>query len=232
MSSSASSGGERSVTVLRRGSEGLGFQIDKDLLILAVDKDAKSLKKQGLGKGFQIKSVNGHTVLDVQEFHRAIERSSETSIVCPVCSGSRMLLSDPCPLCGDDAADDNLEFEMQLAPLPATIFMNDSANAIKIKVDKYGLSGGGDTRELHRMHGANLERDMPYQYLRHIMNDDVRLEQIGVDYQAGRIETHEVKQICVDELVQLVAGHQQRLTTITDDVVSHFMNPNRPSLRL
>lgn len=109
--------------------------------------------------------------------------------------------------------------------------MNDSANMIKQKVNKYGFSGGQDTRQLQAQYGANLAVDMPYQYLRHIMEDDSRLEQIGKDYAAGRMMTGEVKQLCIDELTALVREHQQRMINVTDDVVNHFMNPHRPSLR-
>merc|ERR1712226_1493585 len=123
------------------------------------------------------------------------------------------------------------EYEVTLAPLPTTIFMNDTPNMIKHKVHKYAFSGGQDTKQLHEAYGANLAIDVPFQYLRHLMVDDVRLQQICEDYKAGKLMTKEVKDICIDELVALVQGHQERLSRVTDDVVAHFMDPNRASLR-
>merc|ERR1712125_8141 len=123
------------------------------------------------------------------------------------------------------------EYEVTFDPLPTTIFMNDTPNMIRHKIHSYAFSGGQNTKQLQEAHGANLTVDVPYQYLRHLMVDDIRLRQIGEDYEAGKLMTKEVKDICVDELVALVQGHQERLSRVTDDVVAHFMDPHRASLR-
>jgi len=117
------------------------------------------------------------------------------------------------------------------ALVETTIFMSDTPDMISRKVKKYAFSGGQATAELQRRHGANLEVDVPYQYLRHVMDDDERLCSIGIEYAAGRMMTGEVKQICIDELTAIVASHQQRLANVTDDVVRHFMDPSRKSLQ-
>merc|ERR1712096_300226 len=49
----------------------------------------------------------------------------------------------------------------------STIFMTDTPEMIKRKVNKYAFSGGGATKELHQQFGARLDVDVPYQYLRH-----------------------------------------------------------------
>jgi len=112
-----------------------------------------------------------------------------------------------------------------------TIFMTDTPVMIARKVNKYAFSGGQATAEDQRQYGANLEVDVPYQYLRHIIDDDERLHQLGVDYAAGRLMTGEVKQICINELTAMVKEHQSKMAEVTDDVVRHFMDPARSSLR-
>ena len=48
---------------------------------------------------------------------------------------------------------------------------------------------------------------------------------------AGKLLTGEVKAILVEELEKLVGDHQERLKSITDETVRHFMDPTRESLR-
>jgi len=123
------------------------------------------------------------------------------------------------------------QIAITVAPMSPTIFVNDHPITIREKVKRYAFSGGQDTRELQEKYGANLEIDVPYQYLRHIMEDDVKLAEIGRAYAAGEMETGDIKKVCADELALLVKEHQEKLAQVTDGMVHHFMNPNRPSLR-
>ena len=45
------------------------------------------------------------------------------------------------------------------------ILMTDQPADVKRKVNKYAYSGGGATVEEHKAHGANLDVDVPFQYL-------------------------------------------------------------------
>jgi len=112
-----------------------------------------------------------------------------------------------------------------------TIFMTDTPKEIARKVNKYAFSGGQDTMELQRKYGADLDVDVPFQYLRHIMEDDTRLKHIGDDYAAGKMMTGEIKKICIEELVKLVKKHQESIAKVSDADVKHFMDPTRQSLR-
>ena len=47
----------------------------------------------------------------------------------------------------------------------SSILVTDKAADIKKKINKYALSGGGQTIEEHRAKGADLEVDVPFQYL-------------------------------------------------------------------
>ena len=60
----------------------------------------------------------------------------------------------------------------------SAIFLNDKPEDIKNKINKYAFSGGGATLKEHQEKGANLEVDIPYQYLRFFLENDERLEEI------------------------------------------------------
>ncbi|EER19325.1 IFP53, putative [Perkinsus marinus ATCC 50983] len=111
-----------------------------------------------------------------------------------------------------------------------TIMVTDSPKEIKSKIMKYCFSGGQDSAEEQRKYGANLEVDVAYEYLRYIMEDDEKFEQIGEEYSSGKLLTGEVKNILVEELVKLTKAHQEARAKVTDEIVKEFMNPNRPSL--
>ena len=60
----------------------------------------------------------------------------------------------------------------------SAIFVTDSPDKIATKVNSYAFSGGGATMKEHRVHGANLDVDVPFQYLSFLLDDDQRLEKI------------------------------------------------------
>merc|ERR1712080_809609 len=113
----------------------------------------------------------------------------------------------------------------------ATVFVTDTPKMIKEKVNKRAFSGGKESIEEHRKHGADLSVDVPYEYLRYLMEDDARLRQIGDDYGSGKLLTGEVKAILISELTEVTRAHQEARAKVTDDTVRHFMDPSRESLR-
>jgi tryptophanyl-tRNA synthetase len=52
------------------------------------------------------------------------------------------------------------------------IILTDSADDIKRKISKYAFSGGQPTVELQREKGADLDIDVPFQYLQFFLEDD------------------------------------------------------------
>ena len=75
----------------------------------------------------------------------------------------------------------------------SSILVQDSAKAIKDKINKYAMSGGQQTVEEHRRLGADLSIDIPYQYLTFFLEDDDKLEEIRDKYKKGEMLTGEVK---------------------------------------
>lgn len=71
-----------------------------------------------------------------------------------------------------------LSGKMSASDPNSAIFLNDKPNDIKKKINSFAFSGGGATLKEHQEKGANLEVDIPYQYLRFFLESDERLEEI------------------------------------------------------
>ena len=113
----------------------------------------------------------------------------------------------------------------------SAIFMSDTENAIKKKINKYAFSGGQETAELQREKGGNTEVDVSFQYLTFFLEDDDELERIRVAYEKGEMLTGELKALCIKELQGFVRGFQERRRKVTDEIRDEFMRPRKLEYR-
>jgi len=102
------------------------------------------------------------------------------------------------------------------------VFMSDSPKDIYDKIIKFAFSGGQDTKEKHRELGGNTDVDVPFQWLRHFMEDDDELERIRLAYSTGKMLTMEIKKICANVVTSVVQEHQDRCKMVTPEIVSRF----------
>ncbi|XP_061193097.1 tryptophan--tRNA ligase, cytoplasmic-like isoform X4 [Saccostrea echinata] len=109
----------------------------------------------------------------------------------------------------------------------SSIFVTDTDQEIKDKINRYAFSGGGTTVEEHKAKGGNCEVDVSYQYLTFFMEDDKRLEEIRKAYTSGELMTGSLKKELIDILQKLVGEHRQRRDAVTDDNVRQFMKPRK-----
>jgi len=112
----------------------------------------------------------------------------------------------------------------------SAVYLTDTPEMIENKIMKYAFSGGRDTAKEQREKGADLEKDVAYQWLRFFLEDDEELERIGKSYSTGQGDfwnTGSVKQRLVQELQQMVGAHQERRAKITDDEVREWMEVRR-----
>jgi tryptophanyl-tRNA synthetase len=105
----------------------------------------------------------------------------------------------------------------------SAIFMHDTPNQIKNKINKYAFSGGRVSQEEHRQFGGDTSVDVAFQYLRFFLEDDDELERIRLAYETGEMLTGELKAICIGELQKYVAGFQERRAKVDDETVKLFM---------
>jgi len=90
--------------------------------------------------------------------------------------------------------------KMSASDVHSSIYMNDTPNQIKNKINRHGFSGGRETEEEHRRLGGNTDVDVSYQYLGFFLEDDDELAQIGevslpccCDIQRTGSETHHIR---------------------------------------
>ncbi|KAF4320713.1 hypothetical protein G195_006002 [Phytophthora kernoviae 00238/432] len=114
--------------------------------------------------------------------------------------------------------------KMSASKASTTIYISDSTEDITNKIKKYAFSGGGETKADHEKYGANLDADIPYQYLSFMLEDDEELARIGREYGSGRMMSGEVKQKLIDVMSEYTVEFQKRRATISDDLVHEFMS--------
>ncbi|KAI0761452.1 tryptophanyl-tRNA synthetase [Irpex lacteus] len=117
--------------------------------------------------------------------------------------------------------------KMSASDLNSSIYMSDTPNQIKNKINKHGFSGGQETEELHRQLGGNPDVDVAYQYLGFFLDDDEEWAKMGEEYRAGRLLTGQLKKKCIEVLQAFVKNFQDAKAKVTDETVRAFMDPNR-----
>ncbi|KAK3094144.1 hypothetical protein FSP39_024707 [Pinctada imbricata] len=113
--------------------------------------------------------------------------------------------------------------KMSASDPTSSIFLTDSDDEIKTKINKYAYSGGGATEEEHRAKGGNCEVDVSYQYLTFFLEDDQRLKELEKGYTEGTILTGELKRELTKVLQKIVGDHRTRRAAVTDEVVNQYM---------
>jgi tryptophanyl-tRNA synthetase len=107
------------------------------------------------------------------------------------------------PLTGPDG-------KMSSSDPTKAILTTDDEKTVKNKINKFAFSGGQATLEEHRKKGGNPDIDVAYQWLKYFEEDDSKLEQIYLDYKAGKILSGELKAMLINKINIFLAVHQQR----------------------
>lgn len=91
------------------------------------------------------------------------------------------------------------------------IFLSDSPEEVKRKINKYAFSGGRDTLEEHRKFGGNPDVDVSFQYLKIFFEpNDKELKKIEEDYRSGKLLSGELKKITIDKINAFLKEHQKK----------------------
>jgi len=108
----------------------------------------------------------------------------------------------------------------------SAVWLTDSPETIKKKIKEYAFSGGRDTAKEQQEKGADLEKDVSFQWLRFFLSDDDELDKIAKSYGSGKGEywnTGSVKERLTTEVQRVIKEHQERRAKITDDEVREWM---------
>ncbi|PMD52563.1 putative tryptophanyl-tRNA synthetase, cytoplasmic [Hyaloscypha bicolor E] len=107
----------------------------------------------------------------------------------------------------------------------SAIFMTDTPNQIKNKINKHAFSGGRETLEEHQRLGGIPEVDVAFQYLSYFEDDDAKLLEIETSYRKGTLMTGELKKMAIAMLQEYVKEFQERRKGVTDEVLKGYMTP-------
>lgn len=120
--------------------------------------------------------------------------------------------------------------KMSASDTSSAVYFTDSPEEIDSKIQKNAFSGGRATAKEQKERGADLDVDVPYQWLRFFLDDDAELDKIGQDYSTGSGDywnTGSVKRRLITELQKRVKEHQERREQITDAQVNEWMQVRR-----
>jgi len=93
----------------------------------------------------------------------------------------------------------------------SVIFLTDSPEEVRKKINKYAFSGGQSTVEEHRKKGGNPEKDISFQYLKMFFEpNDEKLQKIYEDYKSGKLLTGELKEILIEKINLFLREHQRK----------------------
>jgi len=113
--------------------------------------------------------------------------------------------------------------KMSASTAVSAIFLTDTPDEIKKKINKYAFSGGRATLQEHQEKGGDLTVDVSYHYLQVFEFDDEKLKKVGEEFGSGRMSSGGIKQALVDCLTPLVVQHQEARKLVTDQVVMEYM---------
>ena len=90
------------------------------------------------------------------------------------------------------------------------IFVTDSENQVRKKINKYAFSGGKMSVEEHKKFGGDPDIDVSYQWLRIMFEpDDSKLKKIREDYISGSLLSGELKAILIEKVNKFLKTHQE-----------------------
>jgi len=106
----------------------------------------------------------------------------------------------------------------------STIFLSDTPEQIKKKINKYSFSGGGGdgTKADHEKYGGDPTVDIPCKYLKYFEYDDDKLNEIYEKFKAGQLYCSDTKAALIEKVTKLILDHQNARSNITDDDLKEF----------
>ncbi|MEM3755903.1 MAG: tryptophan--tRNA ligase [Thermoplasmatales archaeon] len=111
----------------------------------------------------------------------------------------------------------SFEGKMSSSIPESAVYLSDDPKSIERKIMKYAYSGGQATAELQRKLGADLNVDVPYQWLFYLFEDnDEEIKRIAEEYSTGRMLTGEVKKILASKVSSFLEEHKKKKESARD----------------
>ncbi|MCK9292861.1 MAG: tryptophan--tRNA ligase [archaeon] len=103
-----------------------------------------------------------------------------------------------------------MDGKMSSSDNKTAIYLTDTPELVKSKVNKYAFSGGRPTLEEHRKLGGVPEIDVAYNWLYILLEeDDIKIKEIYNKYKSGDMTSGEIKKILIEKLNIFLENHKQ-----------------------
>ncbi|EKX47021.1 hypothetical protein GUITHDRAFT_86582 [Guillardia theta CCMP2712] len=109
----------------------------------------------------------------------------------------------------------------------SAIYLTDSPQQIKNKINRYAFTGGRATVEEHRRLGGDLKVDVPFRYIEFFHENDTHVQELARSYTNGTLLSGEMKSEAISCLQDIVKRHQERRKEISDEVLSFVRSRRR-----
>jgi tryptophanyl-tRNA synthetase len=114
--------------------------------------------------------------------------------------------------------------KMSSSAADSAIWLSDSPQAVKKKVNKYAFSGGKDSVEEHRRLGGDPDIDVAYQWMSiYFEPDDAKLKQMHDDYKSGKMLSGEMKAALIERINADLEAHRARRAK-AEELIHTFMH--------
>ena len=103
-----------------------------------------------------------------------------------------------------------MDGKMSSSDKKTAIYLTDTPELVKNKINKFAFSGGRPTLEEHKKLGGIPEIDVAYNWLYILLEeDDKKIKEIYTKYKSGEMTSGEIKKILVEKLNSFLEKHRQ-----------------------
>ena len=117
--------------------------------------------------------------------------------------------------------------KMSSSKAESAIFLDDSRETVRKKLMKYAYSGGRDTAEEQRKHGANPDIDFSFLEYSFLEEDQKKVDEIYRKYKSGDILSGEMKAIAADKISDFLEGIRERRERIKENLNDYMFDERK-----
>ncbi len=109
----------------------------------------------------------------------------------------------------------------------SAIFLSDDDKTVRRKLMKYAFSGGRDTVEEQRKHGANPDIDFAFNAYMMFEADAKKVRQVYDDYKSGRMLSGEMKELAAAKISEKLADMRAMKERIKGNLAPYMFDPSK-----
>ena len=113
--------------------------------------------------------------------------------------------------------------KMSASSQSSAIFLTDTLEEVKAKINKFAYSGGRSSVEEHRRLGGDTSVDVSFRYLEFFLEDDTALATIKSEYESGALLSGQLKAKAISCIQHVLARHTAARQRVTDELLARVL---------